>query len=119
MVYPRAISTAVLTLITLTTPLKAQDREKEEDNQQAERQAWVYSQRAYPRTSIPAGARLNAIREIERTDTAVRARRRALAAIAGAGNTVNPALTTDSANWSLIGPQPTDAGTSAVTAGRV
>src|SRR5437764_15260795 len=97
--------------------LSAQEWPKEPDDRQAERQIWFYSQRAYPGTSIAPGARLNAIRQIERTDAAVRARRQA--APAAAGNAIHPALTTDSATWSLIGPRPTDPGTANVTAGRL
>src|SRR5260370_11438786 len=85
----------------------AQDwQRKEDDDKQAERQVWFYSQRAYPQTSIPAGARLNAIRQIQRTETALRAQRQA--ALAAAGDGTNPALTTDPANLSPIRPPPTD-----------
>jgi uncharacterized protein (TIGR03437 family) len=97
--------------------LIAQQWQMEDDDKQAQRQDWFYSQRAYPRTSIPAGARLNAIRQIQRMEAALRAQRQAV--LAAAGNGTNPALTTDPANWSLIGPRPTDAGSSNVTSGRV
>ena len=107
----------IVILLFFGSILIAQEWQKENDDKQAERQAWFYSQRAYPLTSIPAGARLNAIRQIQRMEEALRAQRQA--ALAAAGNGINPALTTDSANWSLIGPRPTDAGSSNVTSGRV
>ena len=102
---PRAIPA----LLAFASLLAAQDQPKQDDDKQAERQIWFFSQRAYPGQSIPPGARLNAIRQIERTDAAVRARRQSARAVAGSASL--PALTTDSANWSLIGPRPSDAGT--------
>src|SRR5450432_4845059 len=107
----------IVILLFFGSELIAQEWQKEDDDKQAERQDWFYSQRAYPRTSIPVGARLNAIRQIQRMEAALRAQRQA--ALAATGNEINPALTTDSANWSLIGPRPTDAGSSNVTSGRV
>uniref|UniRef100_Q022A7 Glycosyl hydrolase n=1 Tax=Solibacter usitatus (strain Ellin6076) TaxID=234267 RepID=Q022A7_SOLUE len=98
--------------------LRAQDGPKKvEDDDPRERQEWFYSQRAYPGISIPAGARLNAIRQVQRIDAAARARRLAAAPAAAAG--LSPAITNDSAKWTLIGPQPTGAGTTSVTSGRV
>ncbi len=97
--------------------LRAQDEpRKPEGDDPRERQEWFYSQRAYPRTSIPVGARLNAIRQVQRLDAASRARR---AAQLPAAAVVNATIATDSANWTMIGPQPTGAGTASVTAGRV
>src|SRR5438445_7480324 len=108
---------AIAALLAFGYFLTAQDRPKEDDDKQAERQIWFFSQRVYPGTSIPPGARLNAVRQIERTDAAVRARRQSARAAAGSANL--PALTTDSANWSLIGPRPSDAGTPTASSGRV
>src|SRR5438132_895305 len=107
---------AILSLILFAPFLNAQELPKDDDDKQAERAAWFYNQRAYPGTSIPTGARLNAIRQIDRIDAAARARR---ASRGAAINELSLAPSTDSANWSLIGPRPTDAGTSDVTAGRV
>ena len=98
--------------------LRAQnDKGTVENDDPRERQEWFYSQRAYPGNSIPPGARLNAIRQVQRIDAAARARRAAVAPAAAAA--FNPAITNDAANWTMIGPQPTDAGTTYVTAGRV
>ncbi|MCU1232907.1 MAG: glycosyl hydrolase [Candidatus Solibacter sp.] len=106
-------------LFGLACLLPAQDsniRQKEDDDPRA-RQEWFYGQRAWPRNAIPPGARLNAIRQIQRIDAAARARRANLSPAAAVG--FNPAITNDAANWTMIGPQPTDAGSTYVTAGRV
>lgn len=80
-----------------------QAREREPDEQQAERQRWFYEQRAYPLARIPAGARLNAIRALDAMERA------------------HPKLRSAStdAYWVPIGPRPTDQGSTYVTAGRV
>jgi uncharacterized protein (TIGR03437 family) len=114
----RGIVTIIVSGLFFGSFLMAQEWQKGDDDKQAERQDWFYSQRTYPQTSIPAGARLNAIRQIQRMEAAQRAQRQA-AALVAAGNGINLALTTDPANWSLIGPRPTDAGSSNVTSGRV
>src|SRR5579884_2872558 len=78
------------------------------------RQQWFYSQRAYPLGRIPVGARakaVEAVRAMERTRSAG-----PRAKIASAGP---KGVTTDSANWSQIGPQPTDQGLPDTSAGRV
>ena len=107
----------IATLFAAAGLLTAQQwKEKVENDEPAERQGWFYSQRSYPRTSIPAGARLNAIRQTQRIDAAARARHAGpQPALAG----FNPAITNDAANWTMIGPQPTGGGTMNVTAGRV
>jgi uncharacterized protein (TIGR03437 family) len=92
----------------------AQDRET--DDNQAAREKWFYGRRAYPRNQIPTGARLNAIAEIDRIDRAARASRQSLVTSA-AGGTLAPGL--GAGTWTLIGPQPTDGGSTTVTAGRV
>ncbi|HEV3199464.1 MAG TPA: IPT/TIG domain-containing protein, partial [Bryobacteraceae bacterium] len=106
--------------LTLLAPLLTAQQwpQKEKDDKQLNRQQWFYSQRVYPRGSIPAGARLEAIRRIEQTDAPLRLQHQALRAAAPEGASI-PAVTMDSVNWSLIGPKPTDAGTTNVTAGRV
>jgi len=91
-------------------------RPKEDDDRQAERLEWFYNQRTYPNGSIPAGARRNAILQMERIDAAARARRQqARTEVQGK---VPFALTTDSSNWTMIGPKPTDPGSNS-TSGRV
>jgi uncharacterized protein (TIGR03437 family) len=83
-----------------------------DDDHQADRLNWFYSQRAYPGGSIPKAARRKAILEIERIDAAVRARR-----LAEPGTL--PAVPNTS-TWRQIGPQPTRyAGSSYLTSGRV
>jgi uncharacterized protein (TIGR03437 family) len=100
---------------SLTAVLGAQDQQSQKDDKQLERQQWFYSQRVYPRTSIPPGARLNAIRQIERNDASSRSRH----VQAAAAGVPTPALALDSANWTLIGPRPTGGGTSSITSGRI
>ena len=95
----------------------AQRRVEADDDHQAAREKWFYGQRAYPLGHIPTGARLNAIRDIEQIDVAARTRRQALRAATVSGGLLD--ATTDSANWTLIGPRPTDSGSNYVTAGRV
>jgi photosystem II stability/assembly factor-like uncharacterized protein len=91
-------------------------RPKEDDDRQEDRLEWFYSQRRYPSTTIPPGARRNAILQLQRIDVAARAQRQQ--ARAAAQGNMPFALTTDSSNWTMIGPKPTDPGTSS-TAGRV
>src|SRR6267154_1890449 len=101
--------------IAFCIPSFAQVRER--DDHQKDRDEWFYSQRSYPRSQIPAGARLSAIAEIKRTDRAVRAsHRRPLATAAIEGSL---AATLDAATWTSIGPKPTDLNSTYVTAGRV
>jgi uncharacterized protein (TIGR03437 family) len=85
--------------------LAAQDREREADDRQAARQAWFYNQRAYPLGRIPAGARLNAIRELQRIDAAAgRSPSRAFSTPRTSG------IAPNSSTWTPIGPQPTQSG---------
>lgn len=112
----RATPSTLLIFLLAATPLLAQRWPREEDDdKQAARDQWFYTQRAYPAARIPAGARLNAIRRLGQINAAARQQHLA-ASIAGARP---QALTMDSANWTLIGPKPSGAGTSYVTAGRV
>lgn len=78
------------------------------DDQQAERDAWFYGQRAYPLGRIPTGARLKALAEMDRIDNEARSLASGLNQRALIAN-----------GWTSIGPQPTDPGTVFVTAGRV
>jgi uncharacterized protein (TIGR03437 family) len=96
---------SLLALALLCCGAIAQDRERDPDEQQAQREHWFYDQRAYPLGHIPTGARLKAIEALNSIDRAARSKQRL--------------ATTDSANWTPIGPRPTDQGTTYVTAGRV
>src|SRR5260370_21905643 len=96
--------------------ITAQQIDKDDDNRQAAREEWFYGPRAYPNNAIPRGARLNAIREMQRIDRAARSLRQSAPA---RSPLANAAITMDSTNWTLIGPQPTNAGSTYVTAGRV
>ncbi len=82
------------------------------------RQEWFYSQREFPLGSIPAGARVDAIRELRRIDRIARQQRKG-PATAAAGRNATAAAAMDSATWTLIGPRPTGAGSISVTSGRV
>ncbi len=77
------------------------------------RQEWFYGQRAYPLPAIPARARLDALAHIERFN-----KTRSLNSAARPGAS-RLAITTDTANWTMIGPQPTGGGTLNATAGRI
>src|SRR5690348_7721681 len=115
---PRAALLPFFCLLALAQQRDAAVRRIEaDDDHQAAREKWFYGQRAYPLGHIPTGARLNAIRDIEQIDAAARTRRQALRAATVPGGL--PDATTDSANWTLIGPRPTDSGSNYVTAGRV
>jgi uncharacterized protein (TIGR03437 family) len=106
----------LLTCLLAAAPLLAQRwPQNEDDDKQAARDQWFYTQRAYPAARVPAGARLNAIRRLQQIDAAARQQHLA----AAAAGTPGRALTMDSANWTLIGPKPSGGGTSYVTAGRV
>ena len=99
-----------LPLFALFSP--AQEIPKQDpDDHAAARDEWFYSQRQYPLGQIPAGARVKAIEAIKNIERATSARNGSLAAGRDA--------TSDPNNWSLIGPRPTDAGSTYVTAGRV
>src|SRR5215472_5590753 len=96
-----------------------QERDAEPDDKQAAREEWFYKQREYPLGEIPTGARLKAIADILSIRRTVRPRRQTASA---AGNTSGDSLapaTLDAANWTSIGPKPTDGGSTYVTAGRV
>ena len=96
----------------------AQEREKELDDKEAAREEWFYSQREYPLGMIPTGARLKAIADIQSIQGAARAGRQNGSAAGNAlGNAA--AATLGAATWTSIGPRPTDANSTYVTAGRV
>src|SRR5581483_9650858 len=82
------------------------------------RQEWFYSQREFPLGYIPAGARATAIRELRRIDRIARQQRQG-PVTASARKNAAPAAAMDAANWTLIGPRPTGAGSVSVTSGRV
>ncbi len=95
----------------------AQEQEKKDTARR--RSEWFYNQRAYPLGRIPAGARLNALRQLDemlvREGKLVRQPDGTVAAPAA----VEGAAASPSANpWTPLGPQPTGSGNSA-TAGRV
>ncbi len=108
-------SCVLLAVHAFCIPSFAQQRER--DDHQRERDEWFYSQRSYPRSQIPAGARLNAIAEIKRIDRAVRAIHQQPPEAAAIDGSV--ATTLDASTWTSIGPRPTDLGSIYVTAGRV
>src|SRR5258708_9360347 len=86
------------------------------DDKQAEREEWFYTQRAYPNTRIPAGARLKALSDIERMDGEFRALH-PQAVAAETDSTMAAGLVVG--KWTSIGPRPTDAGSLEVTSGRI
>jgi len=104
--------------VSCTSLLIAQNWEGETGGEPAARQEWFYSQRAYPFGSIPAGARNDAIRQLESTNQIARQQRRG-PLTAAAGPNASAAAAMDSATWTLIGPRPTGAGSTSVTSGRV
>ena len=113
----RCIFAITLTLFCIPSFAQEPQQELEKDDHAKERAEWFYSQRAYPRTHIPAGARMRAIAEIKRVDQAVRASHRQPLATAAIDGSLANAL--DAANWTSIGPRPTDLGSQFVSAGRV
>ncbi len=86
------------------------------DDQQAEREEWFYTQRAYPNTRIPPGARLKALAEIDRIDGEFRTLHPQFAAQESASTTAAALVV---GKWTSIGPRPTDAGSLEVTSGRI
>src|SRR5579863_4095734 len=80
----------------------AQAPEPDVDDHQADREEWFYNQRAFPTGQIPAGARIQAIAEIQRIDRAARLRR----PTANASGDRKPAVALDAATWTSIGPRP-------------
>jgi uncharacterized protein (TIGR03437 family) len=113
----RCIFAITLTLFCIPSFAQEPQQELDKDDHAKERAEWFYSQRAYPRTHIPAGARMKAIADIKRADLAVRASHRQPLATAAIDGSLASAL--DAANWTSIGPKPTDLGSQYVTAGRV
>ncbi len=116
--FRRTILFTFLPLLTVQSGMSQQWPRKEKDKDHFERQEWFYGQRAYPRGAIPAGARVDAILQIRQNDAAMRARHQALRAVSPEARST-PAVTMDSVNWTLIGPKPSDGGTSYVSSGRV
>ena len=89
---------------------------KEDHHHARDRERWFYDQRTWPNSSIPPGARRNSILQMRRNDAQSRSQRQAARRAVSAAQAF--AITTDSANWTSIGPRPTDPGASA-TSGRV
>jgi uncharacterized protein (TIGR03437 family) len=114
-----AIGVGAFCIVSLAQQVSfAQQRENDVDDKAAAREEWFYSQREYPLGQIPAGARLKAIADIQNIQRTIRARRQTASA-AGNASGASLAATMDAANWTSIGPRPTDAGSTYVTAGRV
>src|ERR1035441_3078227 len=105
-----------LAFLSISLILPAQQWERDEDDDPAARQGWFYNQRAFPFASIPPGARRNAMLQIARTDALARQQRQAFLA-AATGQNLRTVAAVDSANWTLIGPRPTDGGTARATDG--
>src|SRR5258708_29080770 len=105
----RSAITIILSALSLACFGQEVERENIDDHQ-AERQEWFYSQRQFPLGRIPTGARVNAIAAIRNLEIAARQQRPLRQA---SGHAVDPN------KWTLIGPRPTGAGTTNVTAGRV
>ena len=104
-------------LVVFSSVCLAQIRKKVVvDDQQAQREEWFYSQRAYPLGRIPTGARLKAIAEIDRLDGELRARQPQSVAAESESTTAAGLV---AGKWTSIGPRPTNAGSIFVTAGRV
>src|SRR4051794_1727985 len=109
--------TRLILLLLATAPfLSSQYITKEGPHHAKDRQRWFYDQRSYPTGAIPPGARRNAYLQMQRNDAAVRAQRQAAEGPRSANEAF--AVTTDSTNWSLIGPRPTDPNNSP-TSGRI
>jgi uncharacterized protein (TIGR03437 family) len=108
----------LLAFLSISLVLPAQQWDRDEDDDPAARHAWFYSQRAFPAATIPPGARRNAMLQIARADALARLQRQAFLS-AAIGQNSRTVAAIDAANWTLIGPRPTDAGTTHATAGRV
>src|SRR5271163_4226386 len=92
-----AIGLVVFSSISLAQPRK----NKEVDDQQAAREQWFYSQRAYPLGHIPTGARLKGIAELGRINAQAQALRQQAVT---APTITTTAKTLDVGNWTSIGP---------------
>src|SRR2546425_220100 len=111
------MSRIISLFLTVASLLYSQQWPNKEDPHHAEdRDRWFYGPRTFPTGSIPPGARRDAILQLQRNDAAVRAQRQATRPKASSNEAF--AITTDSANWSMIGPRPTNA-ISSPTSGRV
>ena len=112
---PFLVLLIVIACLELISVAQVQDTPRE--TQQTEgrdlerrRQEWFYGQRAYPHKHIPAGARLRALRELDRKMAAERQ-------ASSPGYLLAPSI---NASWSFIGPQPIDTPyTYPVVSGRV
>src|ERR1044072_9932250 len=97
---PRVSGLLILCALLLSGEDRPPARQDDDDDHQAERLQWFYSQRMYPNGTIPAGARRNAILEINRIDAAARARRQAARSETQGRAAVRPA--TDARNRKVI-----------------
>ena len=94
--------TCVLVILGSSPFLAAQGQQNSSDTRTdviRKRQEWFYQQRAYPLGYIPAGARLQALKEL---DKMLEAEGRFSKQSAVAATPVSPT------QWTLIGPQPTN-----------
>src|SRR5258708_1811805 len=107
----------LLAFLSISLILHAQQWERDEDDDPAARHAWFYSQRAFPAASIPPGARRNAMLQIARTDALARLQRQGFLP-AAVGQNSRTVAAIYPADWTLIGPRPTDGGSTRATAGR-
>src|SRR5260370_705336 len=99
----------LLAVLAISLILHAEQWERDEDDDPAARHAWFYSQRAFPAASIPPGARRNAMLQIARTDALARLQRQGFLP-AAVGQNSRTVAAIDAADWTLIGPRPTDGG---------
>ena len=87
----------IIIFLSLGALLAAQDWERGPRSGPAARQAWFYNQRAYPLGYIPAGARNDAIHQLERIDKIARQQRRG-PVTAAAGRNASDALRSEAAS---------------------
>src|SRR5260370_880997 len=108
----------LLAFLSISLILPAQQWERDEDDDPAGRHAWFYSQRASPAASIPPGARRYAMLQITVTDALARLQRQGFLP-AAVGQNSRTVAAIDAGDGTLIGPRPTDGGTTRARAGRV
>src|SRR5215831_16888285 len=100
------ILTALIAVLGFRPRPEESEKEGVEDNPTA-RSEWFRSQRAYPHTQIPAGARMNALRQVN-------------AMVQQEAETIGVQGPLAGTSWVLMGPKPTDTGYSYPTlSGRV
>ncbi len=96
--------TALFILLACSFSLLAQDQQPPfggpNHDLQRKRAEWFYGQRAYPLGYIPAGARLEALKHLDRMLAAE--------ALTSPMNRPSASIPASSTQWTLIGPQPTN-----------